>query len=192
LYQPTYKSTVAGEHMYEAFFTAQGVLNRYVKAYREATKMLIDIALREVGLGPSEFILDQSHNGVSKADIDSNESLVYRHNAVPLLKNEWAIVSGQYDHESYIVRGGKNTSLTHDTIDHGLGHLLGNDKSKVSNPEKTVQLKRFGNGIRSRLTEKEVSLTHSSFADSYINVMKDKGVIDKAVSLQPILNIKYN
>jgi hypothetical protein len=60
LYQPTYKSTVAGEHMYEAFFTAQGVLNRYVKAYREATKMLIDIALCEVGLGPSTSISSKS------------------------------------------------------------------------------------------------------------------------------------
>ena len=66
----------------------------------------------------------QTLTGWKQEEVEGKNMLIYRHNAERLSQGECAILSGYYNHSSYIVEGMGKLADTLYTIDHGLGRII--------------------------------------------------------------------
>lgn len=189
IHQQEYKQVRPEEEMYEAFFTMQDAVINYVSTGRLACYAMIRDAFREVCStdGEVKMIVERGHNGV----FQENDTLVYRHNTERLVQDEYALLSGMYNHTSYIIRGGDNTHAYGSSIDHGLGKLLGRMKDTEHPSMHMVDRYRSKKGLNLLCSHDTTNFIHNTIADAYFDFMKDEGICHKAVELRPLVNIKY-
>jgi len=191
-YSTSYVPTHEGEEMYKAFFIAQSMLKRYVDAYRHATYSILAEVVAKHYEGDTKIVLNKGHNEVSREMVSGAESLVYRHNAEEIRRGSFAIVSGMYDHASYIVRGEEGASDFCNTIDHGLGKILERDNTPKNYSEKTVQLFRYSKGLRILKNKPTtIQVYESEAAKDYFKLMAEKKLAHKVLTLTPFVNMKY-
>lgn len=191
IYKDEYVSVRSGSDMYRAFFLAQSMLERYTNFYREQVKNIVDDVLNECGLASSRTILNKGHNNVTKEVFDGSEKLIYRHNSEFLKNGDHAIVSGSYNHESYVVEGLENIKTNFNTIDHGLGYLINMDRNKIDLLDKMVSMYSYRNGINIFKKHSLKPLVKSNFVSQYFKLLEDEKVAKKALTLEPLINIKY-
>jgi len=185
-----YKSVGKDTEMYKAFFLAQSVLTNFIHSYRLATfAMVRDVIEKVTGRGDSRIVLERGHNHVSK----EGDKLIYRHNAERLNEGNFAIVSGNYNHRSYIVLGGPGASAHISSIDHGIGKIIERSQKNSVNTDKRVKLERYKRGLAGMVFSEstEVPLIENSIVSEYFRLMSEKGIVKGMATLRPIFNLKY-
>lgn len=180
-----------GGEMYEAFFAAQKMLLHYGDTYRVASYALInDVLKRHVG-GSATIVVNKGHNFVEERILDGENVLIYHHNTEGMNEGEHAIISGSYDHASYIVVGGAGVSHTNYSIDHGIGEILNQDTHKRVVESDTITRYRFNRGITGWKNVTKVPRTESVYANSYFSLLGEKNIARVVVELLPLINMKY-
>jgi RNA-splicing ligase RtcB len=191
-YQPEYVKAEQGGEMYASFFAAQQILENYTNAYREATKNIVDAVTTKYFGSSTKTIVNRGHNNVRKEKVGDADSIVYRHNIQKLSANEIGIVSGTYNHASYLVQGGKNIVDLTNSLDHGVGSVIARDPF-CSDSNRQVRLERCRYGVRQwSKTINDVPLIKSQYADSYFAMLEEKSWADIVTELVPVFNLKYN
>jgi len=186
----TYTDVSPESEMYQAFFLAQTALINLISAYRATAFALIRNTVEsEFGKKDSSILVERGHNAV----LPKEDTLVYRHNAEKITEGAHAIVSGNHNHASYIVRGGKNTEEFAHTIDHGLGKVLDRAKSTDRATDMRVRVVRAKHGLRYKLATHEMKIPFqiNKVEGEYMSLLKEKGIISEYTALRPIYNLKF-
>ena len=189
-----YQCVSRGSDMYEAFFTAQQLLINLISTYRMVSFVRIRDIVEEVyKTGDSRIVVEKGHNSIQEEIVGGESTLVYRHNAEQLSSNNIAIVSGDKQHRSYLVRGGSNISDFGDTIDHGIGGLLRNKKRDDIATGDHVTTVKSRRGIRGSffVETNNLPIFTNPIEEEYLAYMRQLDLINSYVSLRPIFNIKY-
>jgi RNA-splicing ligase RtcB len=182
--QKSYKSVSKDSEMYEAFFMAQKALTNLIRAYRLTSFAM----LRDIFGNGTKIVLERGHNYVS----EEKGKLIYRHNAERLENENFAIVSGNFKHPSYVVEGGEGTKENMHSIDHGVGSILTRAEKNERKRNKNVRILRSQKGLHSMLTEKNENLIENPIVEDYFALMESKGIVRaNKTKLRPILNLKY-
>jgi len=191
----TYIKVDASEEAYDAFFSAQDVIMNYGHAYRYTTFQIIYDWVKEVfgGDKKAHIIIEKSHNYVSCEKVSGDDALVYRHNAESLTSGGHAILSGDFNHPSYIVEGMQGIDRMQNSIDHGLGKILEQNKDRNEETGENVQVYRFKKGINTKWTRKKVDspIMKNKATEEYFDLMRKESLLKPVVSFRPILNIKH-
>jgi len=185
----------SGNKDYEIFTVAHDMLMNYGYAYRLAAFALINDTVKKVLGNKKEcrVILDKSHNHFMEEDLENGQKIVYRHNAERLLPEEFALLSGSYDHKSYIVKGENGLKDSLFTIDHGLGKILDFGRKKHYNANDIVKLYRLKNGLNfeALVAKKTISEMEDERVKDYFEVMTKERILKPVVSLRPLYNMKF-
>lgn len=181
---------------YKVFSAAHSMLMNYGYAYRLASFAIVNDAVKKI-LGKENecrVILDKSHNHFMKENLDSGKKIVYRHNAERLFPNEFALLSGTFNHKSYIVKGQDGLKNTLFSVDHGLGKVLDSSGKKDNNIGDIVKLYRFKNGLKYGvfLEKKETPELENESANQYFEIMAGENILKPVVSLKPLYNMKFS
>lgn len=176
----------------QSFFGLNNLLMNLGYAYRLATFSLINEALQKVygKQKQAKIIIDKNHNSFKVEKIDNQEKIVYRHNAENLRPDEIGIISGNYNHNSYIVQGLSSLQKTFFTIDHGIGNILKiKPEDNIETKDKVIQYK-FRKGIKWLKEKKEFNIIKNKNVDSFFDFFQKEGIIKPIIELKPIINIK--
>ncbi len=171
---------------YKKFFLAQQILLNYSRIARMFNYLLVYSYFYDNGLGEPYILLEKNHNFTELTD----ENIIYRHNAIKLKNNDFGLISGRYDYPSYIVRSKENICKVNETIDHGVGNILVNDKNLKATDE-TIILLRLFKGLKKYKKEKKVKMLISPDTEKYFEYLDEKDIIKRVVELKPLYNIKY-
>ena len=188
--QQSYTCVAKDDEAYRAFFVGQQVLLNYTHMYRLATFAIVRDFIKKYSTKDPYILLERAHN-YTVQDTNGGESLIYRHNVNALQEDDYALLSGRYDFDSYIIQGkGKQTSNLN-SVDHGVGYILKKDMSIRELSDSKVTLLRYTKGLRNRKTMSSTQLLDSSLVSSYIAYMQKNEYFDSIVGLRPIYNMKY-
>ena len=190
----SYHALAADAKARKAFLVGMNMAMNYGYAYRLATFAMVSDAIKKV-YGQdhtARMIVDKSHNHIRKERVHNEDVFVYRHNAERIYPGEVGILSGYYDHSSYLVEGGENLEETYFTMDHGIGKILEQSADRRMNTDRHVDVYRAKKGIRIPGALHKRTATHVShpLVDEYLALMNKKRYIHKVATLDPIMNLK--
>ncbi len=122
------------------------------------------------------------------------EQILYRHNAVKLERGRFQVVSGFYNHPSYLVQPGPRSEETHDTVGHGLGAWL-SEREFVPDPRRRVvrigiRPRRGAAGLVAHPVRKRVEVPYfrGDPGDRIVHGLEEAGVIKLVAKLSPLLS----
>lgn len=181
---------------YEIFSVVHNMLMNYGYAYRLASFAIINDVIKSVFGKEKEcrLLIDKSHNHFMEEEISGSKKIIYRHNAERLLPGEFGIISGTYDHKSYIAKGMAGLENSLFSIDHGIGKILDYGAKKDNNDKRAVNLYRIKKGLNLKgfLKKKEILETENEVLEQYFQVMEKENIIKPVVSLRPLFNMKFS
>lgn len=181
---------------YEIFSLAHNMLMNYGYAYRLASFAIINDAVKNIFGKEKEcrLLIDKSHNHFMEEEINGAKKIIYRHNAERLVPGEFGIISGAYDHKSYIAKGMIGLENILFSIDHGIGKILDCGAKKDNNDKRAVNLYRIKKGLNLKgfLKKKEIFETENEAPEQYFKVMEKEKILKPVVSLRPFFNMKFS
>lgn len=132
--QPTFKRLTPNDSEYELVFRATKVLLNWSAAARVIVfarlRCLLNSRFPELSLDNFRCVSEAPHNMISVESVNGEDRIIYRHNAVPIKPTQPVIVSGRYDHPSYLFLPGKEPQRSLNTLDHGIGSILADDSQQ--------------------------------------------------------------
>ena len=90
---------------------------------------LLKTLLPGVSLDNFGCVSEAPHNTIFTESVNGETRIVYRHNAIPIKPGQPAIVSGRYDHPSYVFVPGESPERSLNTLDHGIGAIIDRNSS---------------------------------------------------------------
>ena len=158
-------------------------------------KRLVDSARKHYPEIEVRLLAECNHN-----DIDWNsDKIIYRHNSLKIEKERYQIISGLYNHPSYLIQAGKSASKSCFTVGHGIGAFL---KEKEYKPDPKRNVIRIGiektqNKWRkyfkdSKMKYKKVPYYQNDPGDELISSLEKEGIIKLIAKLSPLFSVNSN
>jgi len=197
--RPEYACFSSRDWAYEMVFRAVKFLLNWSAAARcivlARLNSLLSTSFPNVSLDGLRCVSEAPHNSILAEGVGGAPRVVYRHNAVPIEAGHPVIVSGRYDHLSYLFLPGPSPERSVNTLDHGVGAILGrNSFESISTiPGKSCRIERQYLRNRPIWHRKRVfplidpTITEPLFRESY----QQAGLVEpECYRLRPIVTLK--
>jgi hypothetical protein len=190
-----FRPIAASEQDYDAVRFAAAVLKN-LGSVRRATfyRRARDSAARHFPEAEVRLLAECNHNDIEW----SAERIVYRHNALRLNPGRFQIISGLYNHPSYLIEPGPRSEVSYHSAPHGLGAWLV-EQEYVPDPERSVVrlgIEHQPGRSRYYLQPKEVRKSIPYFkgdpGDRLLGSLEEEGVIKRIAKLSPILSVNHD
>lgn len=192
LKQPEYRPIILKDPVRDSFFHAVSLLKNLGSIHRAALCLrLQDTAATIPQLAAMQIrpVLECTHNDVATEEINGNECIVYRHNVHKLDTGSLTVISGRWDHPSYLVMAGPNAHLTCYSVDHGMGVYI--DKCRDENVSVNGSVRRLElYGRIFRIIRRRSSALMGAVGEKMLNELERNGIIRMVARLDPIVNLK--
>lgn len=176
--------------MAKQIMTVHNTLMNYGFAYRLVAAQILRQAISD-SLKEKidfEYVKDSPHNLIRNEVIKGKRHWVYRHNATVLEKGSLAVIAGNYDAPSYVVRG-CDTERYLNTIDHGMGTFLKSNRKPTSGLTFKFEYKNTLDlpGFRSEMAVRKINVAGRELLETF----KEKNLVKKELELFPLYTLKY-
>jgi hypothetical protein len=154
----------------------------------------VDAAAVHLPEASMRLLCECNHNDIEFGD----DEIIYRHNALRLRPNAFQIISGNYNHPSYLITSGPRSGDTYRTVGHGLGQWLKDEVAFEPDPVRSVA--RLGleqpKGLRRLKTgptdkRKDSPLHRGDPGDRLLHSLAKAGVIRLVAKLTPRLSVSH-
>lgn len=186
-----------GDWEYDLFFTGVNMLLNWSAAARLLVFLRVYSLLRSIWtdyqIDDLYCVSEAPHNSVLFETINGKQQIVYRHNAVPIDEKILIIVSGRNDHCSYLFTKGKKSDISSNSLDHGIGSLLGRREVYQRSIETSLTLRLDYYKkllVRKNVTSCNLIDTTSNEAEHLISYLDNELVDFNYWELKPIATLK--
>ena len=171
---PIFEKIMSNNKDYDLIFQAIKVLLNWSAAARclvvARLKSLLQVIFPSTPYNNFRCVSELPHNTVFIESINGKQKIIYRHNAVPIIPGQPIIVSGRYDHPSYLFAPGESPEHSLNTLDHGIGAILKHNSSELDFHQTTSSWRieqLYYRGMTLWKRKQQLSLINSAMVESH-------------------------